>query len=123
MIELMNAKISGTMLGYEDHGILTCSIGLDYGNGGQSFGGYALDGHIKGAQSSSRINSRYGSAYGMEFIRRILAVLEVDKWELLKGTSVRVYAEHCKVHKIGHFLKDQWFDPKEIENYREPERS
>lgn len=38
-----NAKIKSTMLGYEDHGILTCYLILDQAGSGQGFGGYRLD--------------------------------------------------------------------------------
>ena len=103
--EIKNAKISGTMLGVEDHGILTAMIYLDYGGAGQGFGGYAFD------QFSQRTQKRQGGAYGMEFIRQILEVLETKKWEDLKGTIVIAEADHGKVYRIGHILKDQWFDP------------
>lgn len=109
--ELMNAKIRSTMLGREDHGILTAFLNLDYGSGGQSFGGYALDEWV-GPRSSE--GKRIGTAYGMEFIAEILRVLEVETWEKLPGTVCRVRAEHSKVHAIGHFLKDQWFEPEKL---------
>ena len=38
--EIRNAVIQSTMLGYEDHGILTCFLHLDYSGAGQGFGGY-----------------------------------------------------------------------------------
>jgi len=84
------------MLGYEDHGILTFFITLDYGDGGhQSFGGYSL-----------------GKAYTTKVIEGILKVVGVDRWEKLKGQHIRVKAEHTKVHEIGHILEDKWFNPK-----------
>ena len=92
-----NAKIVSTMLGFEDHGIMTCYLYLDYDGSGQGFGGYAL-----------------GGEFGIEFIKKILKTLEVDKWEDLAGTHCRAEAGHDKVHRIGHILKDQWFDPKDI---------
>jgi hypothetical protein len=103
--EIKNAKITGTMLGVEDHSILTCWLYLDYGGMGQGFGGYALDTYdkVKGR--------RVGTAFGMEFIRRIMEVVEVEKWEDLTGQYCRVFADHSRVYKIGHIIKDQWFDP------------
>lgn len=110
--EIRNAKITGTMLGYEDHGILTCMIYLDYGGSGQGFGGYRLDSYDKSKDKS------FGSEYGMEFIKRILDTLEIDSWEKLKGTIIKVECSHCKVKRIGHALKDQWFDPeKDLSHY------
>ena len=108
--EIQNAKITSTMLGVEDHGILSAWLNLDYGGSGQGFGGYALD-----VWDESR-QKRIGQAYGAEFIRRILEVLEVTKWEKLPGTPCRVRASHSKVEAIGHYLKDQWFDPAALAN-------
>ncbi|MDX9781240.1 MAG: hypothetical protein RBT66_09415 [bacterium] len=103
--EIKNAKIIGTMLGIEDHSILTCWLYLNYDGAGQGFGGYALDTYDK--VKSGRI----GTAFGMEFIRRIMEVVEVEKWEDLTGQYCRVFADHSRVYKIGHIIKDQWFDP------------
>lgn len=108
--EIKNAKISGTMLGYEDHGILTCMISLDYGGGGQGFGGYGLDAPRK---ENGKFIGRFGTAYGMEFIARILKAVGVDKWEDLKGKHVRVGASWTKVCRIGHIIEDKWFNPDE----------
>ena len=55
----------------------------------------------------------------MEFISKILETLEVDTWEDLPDTYLRVEATSSKVTKIGHILKDQWFDPQEISPYME----
>ena len=38
-----NARITSTMLGIEDHGILTCMLHLQQEGCGQAFGGYRLD--------------------------------------------------------------------------------
>lgn len=108
MIEERNAKIRSTHLGCEDHGIMTVWINLEWEGGGQGFGGYALD------QWEAARNKRIGTAYGMQFIMAILDTLEVERWEKLVGTVVRIRAEYTKVHAIGHFLKDQWFDPAEL---------
>lgn len=96
------------MLGVEDHGIFTCFLNLDYGGLSQSFGGYALDKYDK------KEDTRLGTAYGLEFIRRILATLEVSSWEKLPGTHIRVVAQHDKVLSIGHIIKDRWFAPDDI---------
>lgn len=93
MIEEKNAIIRDTMLGFEDHGIFTCFIYLDYEGSGQGFGGYSI---------------------GDEFIKEVLKTLEIDNWEDLKGERIRVRAEESKVHSIGHYLKDKWFTPEEF---------
>ena len=47
MIKTVNAMIRSVALEYEDHGILTCWLHLDYGGSCQGFGGYSLDKHNK----------------------------------------------------------------------------
>jgi hypothetical protein len=104
-----NAVIDGTMLGVEDHGILTAFVYLDYGDGiHQGFGGYALD------EYDRERKRRKGTAFGAEFIRDLLDAVGVSQWEKLKGVNVRVRADHGKVYAIGHIIKDQWFDPGEL---------
>ena len=42
----------------------------------------------------------------------MLETLEVDKWEALPGTPLRVRIDDKGgIEAIGHFLKDQWFNP------------
>ena len=107
-MEIKNAKIVRTMLGYEDHGILTCYLQLDYGVGVQSFGGYAFD------QYDKQKKDRVGGAYGTEFVGRLLKTIGIEKWEDLPGKHIRVEADRDKVFRIGHILEDRWFDPKNI---------
>ena len=103
--EIKNAIIERTMLGYEDHGIFTCYLYLNYGGSGQGFGGYFLDSYDEEKQE------RIGSAYGMDFIVSILKVMEVSTWEELKGMHCKADAKHEKVLGIGHLLKNKWFYP------------
>jgi len=104
-IERVNAKITTVMLGYEDHGIFTCVVGLQYDGAGQTFGGYCLD------RWDEKEKRRIGTAYGLDWILQLLKTLEVRNIKELEGIPVRVEASMSKVHRIGHFLKDQWFDP------------
>ena len=108
---IKNAQIKSTMLGYEDHGILTCSICLDYGDSsGQSFGGYTLDAPRK--DPAGKFLGRFGTAYGAEFIAKILNTVGVQTWEELKGNHIRADSEYTEVLGIGHITKDLWFYPK-----------
>ena len=111
MSEIKNAVIKSTSLGYEDHGILTCYVYLEGDGWGVGFGGYALDGYDKSAKRRWAANG-----YGVEFIRAIMRVAGVEVWEKLPGKSVRVDTEGWggKALRLGHFLKDDWFDPKEL---------
>ncbi len=114
--EIKNAKITGTTLGVEDHGILTCFLHLEYDGGGQGFGGYAFDAPDRTLGRSGRV----GVAWGMEFIRRILDVVGVRNWEDLKGKHIRVRANSCKVSSIGNIIKDKWFSPEEDLKHLKP---
>ena len=107
--ERKNAVIESTMLGVEDHGILSCWLNLKYDGSGQGFGGYSLDGPKKDA--AGKFLGRFGTAYGAEFIRLILATLKVERWEKLPGTPLRVEADHSHVYAIGHYIDDRWFRP------------
>lgn len=108
MSETRNAKIDSVTLGFEDHMILTCMLYLDYGNGGrQGFGGYGFSHHPAGGP-------HVGAADFADFILGILTTLEIDRWEKLPGTVIRVVSDHTKIEKIGHALKDQWFDPQKV---------
>jgi hypothetical protein len=83
------AKITSTMLGVEDHGILTCSLVVEYGKGsGQSVGGYCLDGPVK--DSDGKFAGRVGTGYGMEFVSRIMRACGVSSWEKLTGRTIFV---------------------------------
>lgn len=42
--QIENARITDTMLGIEDHGIMTCFIFCEFASGCCGFGGYSLDG-------------------------------------------------------------------------------
>ena len=107
-VEIKNAKIESTMLGFEDHGVFTCFIYLDYGGAGQGFGGYTL--HTDHSDEREGVIKNYGT----EFISRILKVVGVEKWEQLPGKHIRVKAEHNKIHAIGNILKDDWFNPQDL---------
>lgn len=67
MEQLQNGKIESTMLGREDHGIMTFMLQIDYGGSGQGVGGY-----------------------GVAIISRILEVVDVMTWEELPGKHIRV---------------------------------
>lgn len=106
-MEIKNALITSTMLGLEDHSIMSCMLHMDYGGSGQGFGGYALDVYCPTAKK------RVGHAACGEFIKRILDVLEVSSWEKIPKTYCRVKSTRFQIHAIGHITKDKWFNPEE----------
>lgn len=107
-IETKNAIIESTMLGIEDHGIMTCWLHLKYDGSGQGFGGHGFDGYDK------EKDCRVGHGYGIEYISEVLRIAGVTRWEKLTGQNVRVKAECGKVHAIGHIIEDIWFNPEEF---------
>jgi len=104
MIE--NAEITGTLLGIEDHGIMTFFVYVKMNGSGIGIGGYALDG------SGGNGNPRVGTPKAIESIRRICEVVGVREWEDLKGKHCRV--EHGglggKATRIGNIIENKWFD-------------
>lgn len=94
-MEIQNAKISGTSIGFDDRGP-SFWVHVDYGGAGQGFGGYRL-----------------GGAFTDYVLFGILKAVGVDLWENLKGKPVRVKIEDGTIKSIGHFLEDKWFTPSE----------
>ena len=78
------ARIESTMLGFEDHGILTCYLTLNFGNSMQGAGGYDL--------------RPANGPCAAEWIERILKACDVQRWELLKGRTV--YALRDKTRRV-----------------------
>ena len=101
-IEKHIAKVRSTFLGVEDHGILTAIIYLDYGGGGQGAGLFTFDTHNKPREGTPYApmydSERVGSAFGMEWIRRVLEAFGVDTWEELPGRTIFAYADWGKVY-------------------------
>lgn len=104
MIEVYNAEVVKTYLGYEDHGILTLFIHLKYARGYQGFGGYAID------EFDKQENRRKGSHICGDFITNILRVFQVRSWEEIKGYC-RVKVDNGLIVAIGNIVEDIWFTP------------
>lgn len=85
------AKIKSTMLGYEDHGIFTVWLTLDYGSSGQGAGGWALDTPLK--DEDDKFIKRVGTAQGLDFIIGVMRACGVQKWEDIAGRTVIALSE------------------------------
>ena len=109
-MEIKNAKISSTMLGREDHGIMTFMIYIDGYGFRCGIGGYCLD------EFSSSTQTRVFRAESMEAISKILEVVGVDKWEDLPGKYIRIEYNGLgsTVTKIGNIIEEKWFNLKEF---------
>jgi len=92
-MEPKNASIRKVSIEF-NHGHLTAWVHLDFGGGGQGFGGYGL-----------------GGPHCAVFLKRCMNVIGVDKWQDLEGKPCRIRNTQNRVHEIGHFIKDDWFNP------------
>lgn len=99
-MEEINARIQKTMLGFEDHGIFTCMVTLEFKSTTvQGFGGYSMNG---------------ASNFGGQFIQEILRAVGVEEWEKLPGKHVRVRRDNSSIVAIGNIIEDRWFEPREF---------
>ena len=75
------AKITDVFFGWEDHGILTCSLQLDYGGAGvQSTPGWRFSYQKDGAEHY--VNG------GLAFLARVMRAAGVDEWSKVKGRTI-----------------------------------
>ena len=109
-MKIKNAKISSTMLGRDDHGIMTFMIYITADGFNCGVGGYALD------EFDSATKTRVFQAKSMEAISKILEVVGVDEWEDLPGKYIRFEDNGLgsAVTKIGNIIEEKWFDLKEF---------
>ena len=109
-MEIKNAIIQSTMLGREDHGIMTFMIYIGADGFNCGVGGYCLD------EFDSATQTRVFRAESMEAISKVLKVVGVDEWEDLPGKYIRFEDNGLgsTVTKIGNIIKNEWFDLKEF---------
>lgn len=85
-MEKQLAKITSATLEIKERGILNFWIFVDYEEGGaQGIGGIALDDYDKSK------DTRVGTAYGCEMIRRLLETLDVNDFSEMKNKIIWVY--------------------------------
>ena len=108
--KIINAQITNTMLGREDHGIMTFMIFVRCDDFGCGIGGYALD--VKPKQEGDSIYS----PKAMEVLSKILETVGVNKWEDLKGKYIRVVDEghNSAINEIGNLMEDKWLNFKDF---------
>ena len=106
---ITNAVIESATITNDDHGLLSAWLMLDYGGGGQGFGGHCLylprtfEHHVDGGN------------YAGHFIWRVMEIAGVSEWGKLHGKTIRVKKtdEWGQIIAIGHIIKDDWFCPEE----------
>lgn len=96
--EIKNAQIIETRLGYQDHGIFTCTIQVQYG-----------DNSVQGCPALNLRGDNPGDSTG-SFLRNLLGTLEAATYEEVKGRYCRVKIEGGLIKAIGHLMKPGWFD-------------
>lgn len=103
---IKNAIIESTMLGREDHGLMTFMIFVKFDKGYScGIGGWALD------QYDNNTKTRVFQAKSMEVISKILEVVGVETWEELPGKYIRFEDAGTK---IGNIIENKWFDIREF---------
>lgn len=110
-MEIKNAQIKSTMLGREDHGIMTFMIFVEWGGGiGCGIGGYALDEYNK------ETKTRVFCAESMEAVSKILETVGVETWEQLPGKYIRIKEKGWgeTIDEIGNLMEDKWFNLREF---------
>lgn len=110
-MEIKNAKIRSTMLGREDHGIMTFMVFVEFEHVACGVGGYALDRY-----SADDHETRVFTARGLEAISEILDVVGVRKWEDLPGKYIRFKDNGwgSTIDEIGNIMEDKWFNLREF---------
>ena len=75
-------RIESTALGSEDHGIMTGYLYCKGDGTGIGLGGLGLDSYNK------EDKRREGTAYGLDWIKRVIETVGVESWEKLPGARV-----------------------------------
>jgi hypothetical protein len=81
------ARIKSTLLGQEDHGILTAYLHCEGDGWGIGVGGYGLDAWTEAEKR------RVPTAYGLDQIVQFIHTAGVGSWEKLPGTEILVLFE------------------------------
>jgi len=100
--EIKNAIIQSVNIDTEEKW-LTVWLRLDYGGIIQYFGGFPL--YIPKKFKPNEEN------FTGHFIFRCMEIAGVEKWEQMKGKTIRVKSNNGKVEAIGHIVKEDWFNP------------
>ena len=88
--DIENGRITGTTLGFDDHGFVFHIVVQGEGYG-------VVLGNVKPTE---------------EVIKKILEVVDVDKWEDLNGKYVCIKTQGLGsiVHEMGNIIENKWVD-------------
>lgn len=99
--EIYNALIISANLEFSDHSCFVLDLTLQTHIGICGLANISL-GHT---------DSLDGWEYGIEYIMRVMDIVDVKKLTDLVGKYVRVASQDRKIKAIGHIAKDKWFSP------------
>lgn len=106
-----NAKIISADIRFEYNGSLLCpSVRIKSSSGGSCEYG----GRVAACRGQTA-----DSPFGIDMIRRIMEIADVEKWSELPGSPIRVrwnnrgYAGD-DIGAIGSFMRDDWLDLREL---------
>ena len=99
-----NAIIKSVSIDIE-RGILTGWIELDYGGYSQLLSGEFFL-HMQDNYENKKNNNQSPG----HFIMRSMQIGGVQRWEDLKGKTIRVISDNDKIYAIGHIVINDWFD-------------
>ena len=107
MSKIENAIIDSTTITVDDLGLLSARLMLDFGSGGlQEFGS---DSAFVMPKTFGCGTMEYAAGH---FIRRVMQIADVERWDQLKGRAVRTTTwDDQRIKGIGHIVRDDWFFP------------
>jgi len=102
------AVVLGSRLGITDNGVLTAVLLCRLIATREEIETPAIVLDVQAGES------RRGTAYGCEYVRRLMEAAGVTRWEDLPGTVVRLDVDRSQsypVQAIGHATANIWLDP------------
>lgn len=90
---ISNARITSTCIGYEAHGIFSVNV------------------HFEGDGWSQGTGHYFAEKCLVDWIKGMLRVGEVERWEDLPGKLVKVkrYEPIDRIVAVGHVIKNVWY--------------
>jgi len=114
---IINVKITDTRITMREHGVLTFHVFFE-GQGAGGFGGYVMGHGYLGADHFDADGS------GLLAMMHIMDTVGVEDWEKLPGQYIRIVDPGLGgvTTKIGHIIKDKWFDIDAFFKYEQAKR-
>lgn len=108
---ISNATVESVSLQIDRGFAVTIWLNVKHESGSQGFGGYCLA-HV----------DRDPSPHLAAWVVGLMRLFGVERWEDIAGKPCRVDSDFGRIYRVGHFLKDEWFDPEEVHARLEAKR-